>query len=125
MDCSVPPWDSPGKSTRVGCHFPSSGDLPDPGIEPGSPAFQADALTSEKKSKTTKRDGAIYHVLRLKKIQYCENDSDTQRKLQIQCNPYQIMQSLANPYKKKSLSMAFVTELGLKVLQCVWKHKRP
>ena len=47
MDCSVPPWDSPGKSTGVGCRFPSSGDLPDPGIEPASPAFQADALTSE------------------------------------------------------------------------------
>ena len=27
--------------------FPSPGDLPDPGIEPSSPAFQADALTSE------------------------------------------------------------------------------
>ena len=27
--------------------FPSPGDLPDPGIEPGSPTFQADALTSE------------------------------------------------------------------------------
>ena len=27
--------------------FPSPGDLPDPGIEPVSPAFQADALTSE------------------------------------------------------------------------------
>ena len=27
--------------------FPSPGDLPDPGIEPRSPAFQADALTSE------------------------------------------------------------------------------
>ena len=30
-----------------GCHFPSPGDLPYWGIEPGSPAFQADALTSE------------------------------------------------------------------------------
>ena len=27
--------------------FPSPGDLPDPGIEPGSPALQADALTSD------------------------------------------------------------------------------
>ena len=27
--------------------FPSPGDLPDPGIEPGSPAFQADALIAE------------------------------------------------------------------------------
>ena len=27
--------------------FPSPGDLPDPGIKPGSPALQADALLSE------------------------------------------------------------------------------
>ena len=27
--------------------FPSPGNLPDPGIEPGSPAFQADSLPSE------------------------------------------------------------------------------
>ena len=30
-----------------GLPFPSAGDLPDPGIEPGSPALQADALPSE------------------------------------------------------------------------------
>ena len=30
-----------------GLPFPSPGDLPDPGIEPGSPALQADTLTSE------------------------------------------------------------------------------
>ena len=30
-----------------GLPFPSPGDLPNPGIEPGSPAFQADALLSE------------------------------------------------------------------------------
>ena len=30
-----------------GLPFPSPGDLPDPGIESGSPAFQADALISE------------------------------------------------------------------------------
>ena len=30
-----------------GLPFPSPGDLPDAGIEPGSPALQADALTSE------------------------------------------------------------------------------
>ena len=27
--------------------FPSPGDLPGPGIKPGSPALQADALSSE------------------------------------------------------------------------------
>ena len=30
-----------------GLPFLSPGDLPDPGIEPGSPALQADTLTSE------------------------------------------------------------------------------
>ena len=37
--------------SRQGCWsglpFPSPRDLPDPGIEPGSPALQADALPSE------------------------------------------------------------------------------
>ena len=35
------PWIEifPGKSTGVGCHFLSPGDLPDPGIEPTSPAY--------------------------------------------------------------------------------------
>ena len=35
-------WDFPGKNAGVGCHF-----LPDPGIEPGSPALQADSLPTE------------------------------------------------------------------------------
>ena len=30
-----------------GLQFPSPGDLPDPGIEPGSPTLRADALPSE------------------------------------------------------------------------------
>ena len=30
-----------------GLLFPSPGDLPNPGIKPGSPALQADALPSE------------------------------------------------------------------------------
>ena len=32
---------------QSGLPFPSPGDLPDPGIEPGSSAFQADSLPSE------------------------------------------------------------------------------
>ena len=40
------PWNSPGKKTGVGCqYFPR--DLPDPGIEPGSPELQADSLSFE------------------------------------------------------------------------------
>ena len=33
--------DSPGKNTRVGCHAPAPGDLPDPGIKPASPVSPA------------------------------------------------------------------------------------
>ena len=36
-----------------GLPFPSLGDLPDPGIEPGSPALQADASPSEPPGKPT------------------------------------------------------------------------
>ena len=40
-----------------GLLFPSPGDLPDPGIEPTSPALQADALTSEPPGKPKKKRG--------------------------------------------------------------------
>ena len=50
VDCNPPgscPRDSPGKNIGPGCHYPSVGDLPNPGIEPRSPALQADSLPSE------------------------------------------------------------------------------
>ena len=34
-----------------GLPFPSPGDLPNPGFEPGSPALQADSLLTELKGK--------------------------------------------------------------------------
>ena len=37
-----------------GLPFPSPGDLPGPGIKPGSPALEADALTSEPPGKPIK-----------------------------------------------------------------------
>ena len=37
-----------------GLPFPSPGDLPSPGIEPGSPALQADALPPESRGKNSK-----------------------------------------------------------------------
>ena len=33
------PWNSPGQNTGVGSLFSSPGDLPNPGIEPKSPAL--------------------------------------------------------------------------------------
>ena len=43
------PWSMgfPRQEYWSGLPFPSPGDLPDPGIEPGSPALQADSLPSE------------------------------------------------------------------------------
>ena len=41
------PWNSPGKNTAVGCRSLLQGNLPDPGMEPRSPALQADPLPSE------------------------------------------------------------------------------
>ena len=37
-----------------GLPFPSPGDLPDPGIKPGTPALQADSLPSETPMKPLK-----------------------------------------------------------------------
>ena len=47
-----------------GLPFPSPGDLPDPGIEAGSPTFQADALTSEP-------PGEALQNWRITALQYC------------------------------------------------------
>ena len=41
------PWDFSGKTIRVNCCFPPSGDLPNPGTEPESPmssVLQVDSL---------------------------------------------------------------------------------
>ena len=42
-----------------GLPFPSPGDLPDPGIEPGSPTLQADTLPSEPPGKP-----AVKHIIK-------------------------------------------------------------
>ena len=51
MDCSPPGssvhGDSPGKNTGVGCHALLQGNLSNPGIQPRSPALQADSLPTE------------------------------------------------------------------------------
>ena len=41
------PWNSPDKNIGVGSHSLLQEIFPDPGIEPGSPALQADSLLSE------------------------------------------------------------------------------
>ena len=55
VDCSMHQASLPMEFSRQeywsGLPFPSPGDLPDPGIEPTSHAFQADALPSEPSGK--------------------------------------------------------------------------
>ena len=66
MDCSPPGSAVTGFSRQEywsGLPFPSPGDLPDPGIEPGSPTFQIDALTSEP-------PGIIKSFLKITEIHY-------------------------------------------------------
>ena len=58
MDCSPPGSSVHGFSRqeyRSGLLFPSPGDLPDPRIEPRSPALQADSLLSEPLGKPLKQ----------------------------------------------------------------------
>ena len=63
-DCSPPGSSVHGILCRQegwsGLSFPSPEDLPDPGIEPGSPALQADSLPAELSGKPhTRRQGSI------------------------------------------------------------------
>ena len=45
------PWNSPGQNTEEGSLPFSRGSLPNPGIEPRSPALQADSLPAESQGK--------------------------------------------------------------------------
>ena len=41
------PWNSPGQNTGIGSLSLLQGNLPNPGMEPRSPALQADSLPAE------------------------------------------------------------------------------
>ena len=60
-----------------GLPFPSPEDLPDPGIEPGSPALQADALPSEPPGKP-KRNVKVKKKVTLEKILFWRMSRTTQ-----------------------------------------------
>ena len=53
-----------------GLPFPSPGDLPDPGIKPGSPTLQADALPSEPPEKPLSEGGSENYICLVFK-KYC------------------------------------------------------
>ena len=57
------PWDSPGKNIWSGLPFPSPGDLPNPGTEPGSPTLEADTLTSEPPGKPSRGERELNVIM--------------------------------------------------------------
>ena len=85
-----------------GLPFPSPGDLPDPGIEPGSPPLQADALSSEPPRKplilaTFKKTGEITFNIIFYLTQYIQNIVISMHKWQKNGIVYIILLSLWNP----------------------------
>ena len=81
-DCSPPGSSIHGifqARIREWLPFPSPGDLPNPGIEPGSPALQADALPSEPPGKQTSSEHKLCarHCIATK----VENDTDRSKGL--------------------------------------------
>ena len=65
MDCSLPASSVHGTFIQEywsGLPFPSPGDLPNPGIELGSPALQANALPSEPPGKPEKSPGKFTYI---------------------------------------------------------------
>ena len=71
MDCSLlgssVHEDFPGKNTGVGSPSLPPGDLPNPGIEPRSPALQVDSLSVKLPGKPTME---YYPTLKVKEILY-------------------------------------------------------
>ena len=65
MDCSPPGSSIHGiLQARIleWVAIPSPGDLPDPGIKPGSPTLQADALPSEPPGKPLSEGGSENYI---------------------------------------------------------------
>ena len=58
------PWNSPGQNTGVDL-FPAPGDIPNPGIEPRSPALQVDSLPAEPPGKQKEKNETKILVVHL------------------------------------------------------------
>ena len=72
MDCSLPGSSIHGIfQARIleWVAFPSPGDLPDPGIEPWSPALQADSLPFEPPGKP--KEGMDQHINKILPLPEC------------------------------------------------------
>ena len=59
-----------------GVPLPSPGDLPDPGMEPGSPALQADASPSEPPGKPPVSTASLFTVAKTQKQPECPSSEE-------------------------------------------------
>ena len=101
-----------------GLPFPSPGDLPDPGIEPASPALQADALPSEPPWKPYSEVLLLSHFSRVDSVQ-------PQRR-----QPTRLPSPWASPGKNTGMGCHFLLQcmkvkMKLKSLSCVLLLETP
>ena len=86
--------------------FPSLGDIPNPGIEPGSPALQADTLPSEPYVFIT-----VFEYNKLKQSPYCGRGLCSRCALEVLVNCIYIPEQVIIDFitKKKTKSMHFTS----------------
>ena len=62
MGCSLPGYSVRGFQARIPGDFPTLGDLPDPGIEPGFPTLTRGFFITEPPGKTLSGHPPIYQI---------------------------------------------------------------
>ena len=101
-----------------GQQFPSRGDLPNPGIEPGFPALQTDALPSEPPGKPSEHivSSKFSQILVLKIL--CVSNRISFKKKRV-ARRYQCCTSLGEEFAVLNCNRVRYKELGLRI-QPVW-----
>ena len=99
-------------------YFPSQGDLPNPGIESGSPALQTDALPSEPPRKPYEHivSSKFYQILVLKIL--CVSNRISFKKKRV-ARQYQCCTSLGEEFAVLNCNRVSYKDLGLRI-QPVW-----
>ena len=93
-----------------GLPFPSPGYLPDPGIEPGSPTLEADALTSEPPGKPlSTKSSMLYHVVIDSTCSFKNVQSRSKYGLMLSILILHIMMSKSNKLYKARCFMVSIT----------------
>ena len=108
MDCSPPVSSVHGILRQEYCSglpCPPPGDLPNPAIEPGSPALQADSLLSETPGKQRSLDLVLKNYIRLNSIREYLKERKSER---------------LNLHETRQASECRAKEIKVSVLGCPW-----